>query len=69
MVYMIEYRTCEKVVARALDYYIGRTDEDEPKVPVLTMQQAKNGLYLRMLLQFVNWITCFFIIAGVIRHW
>ena len=59
----------EKVVARALDYYIGRTDEDEPKVPILTMRQARKGLYLRMLLQFVNWITCFFIIAGVLRHW
>ncbi|OUU54218.1 MAG: hypothetical protein CBC12_01610 [Candidatus Puniceispirillum sp. TMED52] len=66
---MIEYRTWEKVVARALDYYIGRTDEDEPKVPILTMRQARKGLYLRMLLQFVNWITCFFIIAGVLRHW
>jgi hypothetical protein len=56
-------------MARALDYYIGRTDEDEPKVPILTMQQARRGLYIRMVLQLVNWITCFFIIAGVIRHW
>jgi len=66
---MIEYRTWEKVVARALDYYIGRTDEDEPKVPILTMQQARRGLYIRMALQFVNFITCFFICAGVWRHW
>jgi len=66
---MIDYRIWEKVMARALDYYIGRTDEDEPKVPVLTMTQARRGLYIRMVLQLVNWITCFFIIAGVIRHW
>ena len=66
---MIEYRIWEKVVARALDYYIGRNDEDEPQVPVLTMEHARIGLYLRMLLQFVNWTTCFFIIAGVVRHW
>jgi len=65
----MDYKPWEKVVARALDYVIGRTDEDEPKVPVLTQRQAKIGLYLRIALQFVNWITCFFIIAGIIRHW
>jgi hypothetical protein len=65
----MEYKPWEKVIARSLDYVIGRTDEDEPKVPVLTQRQAKIGLYLRIALQFVNWITCFFIIAGVIRHW
>ena len=66
---MIDYRIWEKVVARALDYYIGRTDDDEPKVPVLTMRQARIGLYMRMALQLVNWLTCFFIIAGVIHQW
>jgi hypothetical protein len=65
----MEYKPWEKVIARSLDYVIGRTDEDEPKVPVLTQRQAKIGLYLRIALQFVNWITCFFIIAGIIRHW
>ena len=65
----MEYKPWEKVIARSLDYVIGRTDEDEPKVPVLTQRQAKIGLYLRIALQFVNWITCFFIIAGNIRHW
>ena len=65
----MEYKPWEKVIARSLDYVIGRTDEDEPKVPVLTQRQAKIGLYLRIVLQFVNWVTCFFIIAGVIRHW
>jgi hypothetical protein len=66
---MIDYRVWEKIVARALDYYIGRTDDDEPKVPVLSMSHAKIGLYIRIILQLVNWITCFFICAGVIRHW
>lgn len=66
---MVEYRTWEKVLARALDYYIGRNDEDEPKTPVLSMKHAKIGLYIRIILQLVNWITCFFICAGVIRHW
>lgn len=66
---MIDYRTWEKVMARTLDYVLGRTDDDEPKVPVLTMRQARIGLYMRMILQIVNWFTCFFIIAGVIRHW
>ena len=65
----MEYKPWEKVIARSLDYVIGRTDEDEPKVPVLTQRQAKIGLYLRIVLQFVNWVTCFFIIAGIIRHW
>jgi hypothetical protein len=65
----MKYTTIEKVIARSLDYYIGRTDEDEPKVPILTMKQARVGLYIRILLQFVNWLTCFFIVAGVIRHW
>jgi len=66
---VVEYRTWEKVLARALDYYIGRNDEDEPKTPVLSMKHAKIGLYIRIILQLVNWITCFFICAGVIRHW
>ena len=50
----MEYKPWEKVIARSLDYVIGRTDEDEPKVPVLTQRQAKIGLYLRIALQFVN---------------
>lgn len=63
------YKTWEKVVARGLGYEIGKSDDDDPKLAVLPQRLAKRGLYVRMLLQFVNWLTCFFIIAGVIRHW
>jgi hypothetical protein len=64
-----ELKTWEKVLARALDYHIGRNDEDEPKVPVLSMRHSRKGLWMRLVLQLVNWLTCFVIIAGVIRHW
>lgn len=64
-----ELSTWEKVLARALDYHIGRNDEEEPKVPVLSMRHSRKGLWMRLVLQLVNWLTCFFIIAGVIRHW
>ncbi len=63
------YSNLEKVIARGLGYEIGETDQDDPKPAVLSQRLAKQGLYIRVVLQLVNWITCFFIIAGVIRHW
>lgn len=64
-----ELTTWEKILARALDYHIGRNDDDEPKVPVLPMKHSRKGLWMRLALQGVNWMTCFFIIAGIIHHW
>ncbi len=63
------YSKTEKIIARGLGYEIGNTDEDDPKPAILPQRLARQGLYIRMLLQFVNWVTCFFIIAGVVRHW
>jgi hypothetical protein len=63
------YKNWEKVIARGLGYEIGQTDEDDPKLAVLPQRLAKRGLYVRICLQLVNWVTCFFIVAGVIHHW
>ena len=63
------YKTWELIIARALGYEVGRNDDDEPRLPVLEQKHARHGLYIRILVQGVNWLTCFFIIAGVLRHW
>lgn len=64
-----KYRTWEKVVARAIEYPIGENDEDTPRAAVLRQRHAKIGFYMRIAERSVTWITCFFIVAGVIRHW
>jgi len=63
------YNALEKILARAIDYPIGETDDDTPKTAILRQRDAKIGLYVRLIERSVTWITCFFIVAGVIRHW
>lgn len=55
--------------ARTLDHRVGKTDEDQPDIPILTLQQAKISLLIRTIIVLINVITCGFIIANVIRHW
>ena len=55
--------------ARTLDHRVGKTDEDQPDIPVLTLQQAQISLLIRTMIVLINVITCGFIIANVIRHW
>ncbi len=64
-----KYKTWEKIVARAIEYPIGESDDDTPRTAVLRQKHAKIGFYMRIIERFVTWMTCFFIVAGVIRHW
>jgi hypothetical protein len=57
------------VLARALDHRIGRTDEDKPDLPVLTLEEAMVSFYLRLFIVTLNVATCLSVIANVIRHW
>ena len=55
--------------ARTLDHRVGRTDDDEPDIPILSLKDAQFSLILRTIIVVLNMITCVFIIANVIRHW
>jgi hypothetical protein len=55
--------------ARTLDHRVGRTDDDEPDIPILSLKDAQFSLTLRTIIVVLNMITCVFIILNVIRHW
>ena len=55
--------------ARTLDHRVGRTDNDQPDIPILSLKDAQISLILRTIIVVLNIVTCFFIIANVIRHW
>lgn len=57
------------ILARAVDHRIGRTDDDRPDIPILTLEEALVSFSLRMLIVLVNFVTCAAVIANVIRHW
>lgn len=57
------------VLARALDHRIGRTDEDKPDLPVLTLEEAMVSFYLRLFIVTLNVTTCVAVIANIIRKW
>tara|TARA_R110002020_G_scaffold55087_4_gene153131 strand:+ start:1619 stop:1813 length:195 start_codon:yes stop_codon:yes gene_type:complete len=54
---------------RTVDHRIGKTNDDEPDIPILTLKQAQVSLFLRTFIILVNVITCITIIANVIHHW
>jgi len=55
--------------ARTLDHRVGRTDDDEPDIPILSLKDAQFSLILRTIIVVLNMVTCIFIILNVIRHW
>ena len=55
--------------ARTLDHRVGRTDNDQPDIPILSLRDARISLILRTFIVVLNMVTCFFIIANVFRHW
>ena len=59
----------EKIWARALGHYMGKTDDDMPEIPIVTLREAKRVLLLKTLWVMLQVITCLSIIANVIRHW
>lgn len=61
--------TLEKIWARATGHLMGSTDSDRPDVPILTLREARIALFLKTFWVCLHTITCFFIMAGVVRHW
>jgi hypothetical protein len=59
----------EKIWARATGHLMGQTDEDRPRVPILTVTEARIALFLKTFWIFLHVITCCFIIANVVHHW
>ncbi len=59
----------EKIWARALGHYIGKTDDDIPEIPIITLREAKIVLILKTMWVMLQITTCLFIIANVIKHW
>ena len=59
----------EKIWARALGHYMGKTDDDMPEIPIVTLREANRVLLLKTLWVMLQVITCLSIIANVIRHW
>jgi len=54
---------------RTVDHRIGKTDEDEPDIPILSLRQAQISLFLRTFIILINVITCITIIINIIHHW
>ncbi len=55
--------------ARTLDHRVGKTDEDQPDIPILSLKEARLSLILRTIVVVVNITTCFFIMANIIKNW
>ena len=55
--------------SRTVDHRIGKTDDDAPDIPILKNKDANISLLIRTVIVIINVVTCFFIIANVIRHW
>lgn len=56
-------------LARTIDHRVGSTDDCKPDVPVLPIKYALFSFGMRLLIVLVNFITCAFIIANIIRKW
>lgn len=59
----------ERIWSRATGHLMGTNDQDRPRVPILTLREARIALFLKTFWVIVHIITCFFIIANTIRHW
>ena len=55
--------------ARTLDHRVGRTDEDQPDIPILTLKQAQISLLIRTIIVLRNMATCIMIILNIIKNW
>ncbi len=54
---------------RTVDHRIGKTDQDQPDIPILSLKQAQISLFLRTFLILINVLTCFFIIINILHKW
>jgi hypothetical protein len=55
--------------ARTLDHRVGKTNEDEPDIPILSLNQAKVSLVIRTIIVLTNLATCVLIMANIIKNW
>lgn len=55
--------------ARTLDHRVGRTNDDQPDIPILSLRDAQVSLLIRTGIVLLNVITCMFIIANIIKNW
>jgi len=55
--------------SRAIDHRVGLSDEDKPDVPNLKVRDANISLMIRTFIVLVNFITCGFIVANIIKNW
>lgn len=55
--------------ARTLDHRVGKNDEDQPDIPILSLKEARFSLILRTIIVVLNIVTCLFIIANIIKNW
>ena len=58
-----------KIWARAVGHYMGKTDDDMPGIPIVTIKEARRVLILKTFWVVLQISTCICIIANVIRHW
>jgi len=54
---------------RTVDHRIGKTNEDQPDIPILSLGQAQISLFFRTAIILINLITCFFIMANIVHKW
>lgn len=59
----------EKIWARATGHLMGTNDADRPRVPILSLREARIALFLKTFWVALHVVTCLFIIANTIRHW
>lgn len=57
------------VLARIMDHRIGRTDDERPDLPILTVEEALTAFFVKFFIVLVNLITCGFVMANIIHHW
>ena len=55
--------------ARTLEHRVGKNDEDQPDIPILSLKEARFSLILRTIIVVLNMVTCVFIIANIIKNW
>ncbi len=54
---------------RTVDHRIGKTNDDEPNIPILSLKQAQISLIIRSFIIVINLVTCFFIMANIVHKW
>lgn len=57
------------ILARAIDHRIGQNDHDTPDIPILTHYEAWTAFSIKLLIILINFVTCGFVVASIIRHW